>query len=343
MVTMTSRASRGSVVVTGAAGHIGTNLCLALLADGYEVRAIDLREPARAVRHGARWFRADIRDPAAVGPALDGCEIVYHLAAVISVVGGLRGLVHSVNVDGVRILAGTALERGVSRFVHCSSVHAFDLAAMNGQPADETSPPAVRPELPAYDRSKAAGEVELRRVIDRGLDAVVVNPSGVIGPVDDGPSRMGSVLLALWRRRLPALVAGGFDWVDVRDVVGALRSAGSRGRTGESYLIPGHRVGVGEIARLAASVSTGGFTVRSAPLRLVRAMAPVAELVVRRTGWHLLPTREALHALESFPRVDGSKARRELGHEPRPFAVTLADLHAYFVETGRLRSVSALE
>jgi len=180
-----------TIVVTGAAGHVGTNLCLALLADGHEVRAVDLREPVRAVRHGARWVRADIRDVAAIGPALEGCEIVYHLAAVISIAGGLRGLVHSVNVDGVRILARTALERGVPRFVHCSSVHAFDLAAVVDRTVDESAPRALRPQLPAYDRSKAAGEVELRRVVDCGLDAVVVNPTGIIGPFDDTPSRMG--------------------------------------------------------------------------------------------------------------------------------------------------------
>lgn len=332
-----------TIVVTGAAGHVGTNLCLALLADGHDVRAVDLREPVRAVRHGARWIRADIRDAAAVGKALDGCEIVYHLAAVISVTGGLNGLVDSVNVDGVRILAQAALERGVPRFVHCSSVHAFDLAALGGRPCDETSPRSVRADLPAYDRSKAAGEVELRRAIDHGLDAVIVNPSGILGPVDDAPSRMGSVLLALWRRRLPALVVGGFDWVDVRDVVRALRSAATRGRTGESYLIAGHRVGIVEIAHVAASVSGSRVVTRTAPMALARVTAPIAELLVRRTGWGLLPTREALHALETFPSVDGSKARRELGHEPRPFGETLADLHAYFVESGRLRPVTALQ
>lgn len=332
-----------AIVVTGAAGHVGTNLCLSLLADGHEVRAVDIREPVRAIRHGARWIRADIRDAAAVGPALDGCEIVYHLAAVISVAGGLGGLVHSVNVDGVRILAQAALQRGVARFVHCSSVHAFDLAARPGQPCDESAPRAMRPDLPAYDRSKAAGEVELRRLVDRGLDAVVINPSGIIGPVDDAPSRMGSVLLALWRRRLPALVAGGFDWVDVRDVVNALRAAAARGRTGENYLIDGHRASIAELARLAASASGGRVVTRMAPTGLAWAVAPVAELLVRSTGWMLLPTREALHALASFPRVDGSKARRELGHQPRPITQTLADLHAYFVETGRLRAVTALE
>jgi dihydroflavonol-4-reductase len=149
---------------------------------------------------------------------------------------------------------------------------------------------------------------------------------------------MGSVLLALWRRRLPALVAGGFDWVDVRDVVDALRSAGIRGRTGESYLIPGHRRSVADLARLAATVGGSRVTERFAPMRLMTAVAPVCDVLTRLTGTALLPTREALHALVSFPTVDGSKARRELGHHSRPIEETLADLHAFFVDSGRLHA-----
>jgi dihydroflavonol-4-reductase len=323
-------------VVTGAAGHVGSNLCAALCADGHRVRAVDLREPVEAIRHGAQWVRADIRDAAAIGPALDGCEIIYHTAAVISVVGGLGGLVRSVNVDGVRTLAQTALDRGVRRFVHCSSVHAFDLAAWHGRPVDETAPRSVRPQLPDYDRSKAAGEAELRRVIDRGLDAVVVNPTGVIGPVDDAMSRMGSVLVALWRRRLPALTGGGFDWVDVRDVVAALRSASVRGRTGESYLVGGHRRSVLALAQAAAEASCSPVTSRVVPTRLARAVAPAADVLARLTGTSLVPTREVLHALDSFPTVDITKARRELRHDPRPLEQTLKDLYAYVVRAGRL-------
>jgi len=323
-------------VVTGAAGHVGSNLCVSLLEAGQTVRAIDLREPVRAMRHGAQWVRADVRDATAMRESLAGCEIVYHLAAVISVVGGLRGRVHSVNVDGVATMARAALAQRVRRVVHCSSVHAFDLGALAGAPADETAPRAVRPDLPAYDRSKAAGEVELRRAVQDGLDAVVVNPTGIIGPCDGSPSRMGSVLLAIWRHRLPALMEGGFDWVDVRDVVAALRAAGERGRTGSSYLVPGHRRSVVELAALAARVAGDRVPTRSAPRWLVSAVAPICDVLVRLTGSPLLPTREAVHALLSFPTVDGSTARRELGHAPRPIEETLTDLYAHFVETGRL-------
>src|SRR5215831_8663686 len=149
-----------TTVVTGAAGHVGSNLCVSLRAEGQEVRAVDLRRPVRALEHGACWVRADVRDPAAMAEALHGCEVVYHLAAVISIVGGLGGLVHSTNVDGVRVTAEAALASGVRRFVHCSSVHAFDVAACRGRAVDENAPRSTGPRLPCYDRSKAAGEVE---------------------------------------------------------------------------------------------------------------------------------------------------------------------------------------
>jgi dihydroflavonol-4-reductase len=259
----------------------------------------------------------------------------YHLAAIISIAGGLNGLVHAVNVDGVRTVAEAAHRAGVARLVHTSSVHAFDLAACQQETVDETSPRSIRTWLPAYDRSKAAGEVELSRVVDEGLDAVTVNPTGIIGPLDESPSRMGSVLLALWRRRLPALVAGGFDWVDVRDVVDALRAAAERGRTGECYLIPGHRLSVAALARSAAIHSP--VTARVAPLWTAKAAAPLAGVLARRIGSHLLPTSEALHALATFPTISGRKAENELGYHPRPIDDTLSALHAHFVHTGRLR------
>jgi dihydroflavonol-4-reductase len=315
-------------VVTGGAGHLGTNLAADLLAAGQRVRVVDWRRPTTAIRLGAEWVDADVRDIVAMRRAFEGAVTVYHLAAIISVAGGRRGLVESVNVDGVRVVAHAALSAGVPRLVHCSSIHAFDLAG--GGTIDERYPRATGRGLPAYDRSKAAGEVELRRVVERGLDAVVVNPTGVIGPVDEAPSRMGTVLRALWRRRLPALVPGGFDWVDVRDVVAAMRAAADRGRTGESYLLPGHRRSATELAVLAAECSGIPVTRRTVPGWTVRACAPVASVIARAVPHPLLPTGEALRALREFPVVDGRKAATELGHRPRPIAETITALFEYF-------------
>lgn len=330
-----------TVAVTGGAGHVGTNLVAALRGEGRTVRVIDLVRPVIAIRHGADWVRADVRDEEAMRAALEGVDVVYHLAAVISIVGALGGLVESVNVGGVRSTSRAALAAGVRRFVHCSSVHAFDLAASIGRPVDEASPRAVRPGLPTYDRSKAAGELELARAVEAGLDGVTVNPTGVIGPVDEAPSRMGAVLRALWRRRLPALTGGGFDWVDVRDVVAALQAAARQGRRGECYLVPGHRVSLPALAGLAATAGQCHVTRRTAPVWAARAAAPAATVLARLTGSPLLPTVEALHALATFPIVDGRKAAEALGHRPRPITETLADLYRSYVERGLVRPASA--
>ena len=114
-------------VVTGAGGHLGGNLIRALLAEGQKVRAIDLRW-TRAL-HGLDldWCPVDLREPASIRDALAGADVVYHLAAVISITGDPEGRVWSTNVGGVANLAEAALECGVRRVVHCSSVHAFDI------------------------------------------------------------------------------------------------------------------------------------------------------------------------------------------------------------------------
>ncbi|MBO0869178.1 MAG: NAD-dependent epimerase/dehydratase family protein [Micromonosporaceae bacterium] len=333
-------------VVTGGAGYIGTNLAAALAAAGHRVRVVDLREPVTAKGLGAYWVRADVRDPAAMRRAFDGAEVVYHLAGLISVAGPLGGRVASVNVAGARVVAEAALATGVGRLVHCSSVHAFDVAARPGtgnppEPVDEDAPRSTDPLLPAYDRSKAAGEAEVRRVVQRGLDAVVVNPTAVLGPADEAPSRVGAVLLAMWRGLVPAVPAGGFDWVDIRDVVAALRAAQARGVTGESYLVTGTRLSARELAAHAAAVDRRAWTARVMPDWPLRAVAPAATLLVRWSGrWSgsgVLPTAEALQALHTFPVVSGQKAAAQLGHHPRPIEQTLTDLHAWYIRNGRLR------
>jgi len=323
--------------VTGAAGHIGTNLVRELLAEGRDTRIIDLREPAALVALGAGLVTADVRDPVAMAAALTGVDTVFHLAAVISVTGSRGGVVEDVNVNGVRTVAEAALRAGVRRLVHCSSVHAFDLEAVRGRPVDEQAPRSLARRLPAYDRSKAAGEVQLRRVVEQGLDAVVVNPTGVIGPRDEQPSRMGHFFLALEAGQLPATVEGGFDWVDVRDVVTALLATETRGRTGENYLVGGHYATTRELAEIAHAVTGVAAPRVEVPLWFARLWSPAATLVSRTREHPLLYTRDSLHALASMPRVDSSKAQRELGHRPRSTQSTVTDLYAWFAQSGLLR------
>ena len=316
------------VVVTGGSGYVGVNLVPHLLARGASVRVVDQRLHPLLAGDPIEFVRADVRDPVAMREAIEGADVVYHLAALISVVGGMGGRVADVNVGGAATVARAAREAGVGRFVYCGSVHAFDTDAPG--PLTEKGPRSTRPALPAYDRSKAAAEEAIQREVALGLDAVLLNPTGILGPRDPGPSRTGQLLLAMGGGTLPAVVAGGFDWVDVRDVVIGLMAARGRGRTGENYLLAGHHRSVRELADLVAEITGVPATRFTLPLAFARLWAPAATIAARRWDNPLLYTTDTLHAVAAFPRVDDSKARRELAHRPRPIHQTVQDLFSWF-------------
>lgn len=324
-----------TTVVTGASGHLGGAVVRALLDEGCEVRAVDLHPGPTLEGLDVEYVRADVLDPGSLSEALRGAEVVYHLVALISITGDPDGRVRRVNVEGVRNVADAALRSGARRLVHCSSVHAFDLESPL-EILTEKSPRPTAPGLPAYDRSKWEGEMALGSVIDAGLDAVIINPTGIIGPYDHAPSRMGRVFLTMFRGRLPALIGGGFDWVDSRDVARSLIAAGERGTRGQNYLVPGNHATITELAALAGLVSGTRPPRLRIPMPLVRAWGPIGDWLSRRTGSPLWFGSEALHALEHCPPISGEKAMRELGHRSRPLADTVADIHEWFASQGLL-------
>lgn len=316
------------VTVTGASGHVGVNLVEALLAEGFSVVAADRERSGELDRLGVEFNEIDVLDPDSLDIAFKGAEAVIHLAAVVSIVGDPTGHVWKVNVGGPRNAAQAALRQGVGRFVHCSSVHAYDLETC-GPSLDENGPRVTGLDRPAYDLSKDAGESAVRDVIEGGLDGVIVNPTGVIGPNDHAPSRMGKILLQLRDGKIPVNVGGGFDFVDVRDLVAGMIAAMRHGRTGENYLLSGTRISLKQMAQIVAQV-TGRHAPRlDVPAGLV---SPLAPLVMRFTPRDRTPlvTPDALHALRHSPIVSHYKATRELGYAARPIHRTVEDTIEWF-------------
>ena len=325
-----------TVAVTGPAGHLGANLVRALLERGEQVRALVYNNTAALEGLEVELVRGSVCDPASLRPAFAGVERVYHLAGMISILGDPDGKVHRVNVDGTRNVAEACRELGVGRLIHVSSIHAFDQAPLDEVLDESRRQVADSAEHSAYDRSKALGERAVRELVDVGLDAVIVNPTGFMGPVDFGPSRLGRLLLDLARGRIPALLDGGYDFVDVRDVVTGILAAGERGRRGENYILGSAWHSLRDVAGAVERVWGSRAPRLVTPVWAARLGAPVAELAGRLLKREPLFTRESVDVLVSNRSISSDKARHELGHRPRPLAETVADTLAWFADQGQL-------
>jgi len=323
------------VVVTGASGHVGGNLVRALLAQGRRVRVIVHRDTRAIEGLGVERVAADTRDIDSLLRAFEGAHTVYHLAGIISIMGEMNGLVSRTNVIGTGNVVEACLKRGVRRVIHFSSIHALrnepGLDAMN-----ENCPYADDNECIAYDRSKALGEQKVLEGVSKGLNAVIVNPTSIIGPYDFKPSRMGQVLLDLYHRRMPALIDAFFDWVDVRDVVAGAMSAEEKGRSGERYLLSGSYESIRGLARLVEEIAGVRAPRFVTPMWLALLAAPFAELYAKAFGKTPLFTRESMRVLRESRPVSHEKATRELGYTPRPLRDTIEDSLAWFRQAGML-------
>jgi dihydroflavonol-4-reductase len=317
--------------VTGASGHLGAALVRRLLDEGVRVRAL-VRDDMRALAGlDVEIVRGDLSDAEGLSRAFQGTEVVFHFAGGISISGDPDGSVMRTNVLGTRNVVGAAVAARVSRIVHVSSIHALADPGPGGT-VDESAPPAESEGTPAYDRSKAAGEREILAGISRGLPGVILNPAASIGPYDFKPSRMGRVLLDLARGRTPALVEGGFAWVDTRDVASAAIAAARCGVPGERYVLAGPWRPVRDVASIVAS-RTGRHPPRVVlPLRLAALAVPVAGVAARALGREPLFTHESLRALDGHRTVSSAKAAAALAFSPRPLEETIADTLDWFRE-----------
>jgi len=322
------------VAVTGATGHVGHNLVRFLLGKGHHVRAFDIGGFERLPEHeDVEHWKGDVREEDGLVRCFEGVELVFHLAAIISMDGDQGGLIQEVNVGGARTAARAALRAGVRRFVHFSSINAFDTRSVEGE-VDEDSPRSGGDELPAYDRTKFQGEQEVRKVIEEGLDAVIVHPTGVIGAADIGPSRAGKGLLDAARGRLPIIVEGGFDWVDVDDVIQGAWLAATKGETGRNYILSGHHASMTDLVTLAAHRSGASGPLVTMPRWLLSSFAGLPTLVGRLRGKEPLFTAESLDNLGTSVRFSNRRAREELGYVPTPIEATVHELVDWFIAQG---------
>jgi dihydroflavonol-4-reductase len=316
----------GIVTVTGATGHLGNVLVRELLRRGKRVRV--LVEPSDDLRPLSdlpiEIVRGDVTRKETLAGAFSGVDLVFHMAGVVSISSLDVDLVRTVNVDGTRNVVEAVQRAGVRRLVYTSSVHAFTEPPSGGVLVETAGyDPALAPG--DYGKAKAEASCIVLEAIRRGQDAVIVNPTAVLGPFDFRISEMGELLRMFARRRLPAVVDGGYDFVDVRDVASGHLLAAEKGRAGESYLLTGGRMSVRELMRVL------GDEAGRAPPRLVLSL-PVAAAIARFapaweriTGRRALLTPYAVHTISIDFEIRDRKAREELGFTSMPVEQSLRD------------------
>ncbi|MCX6277653.1 MAG: NAD-dependent epimerase/dehydratase family protein [Bacteroidetes bacterium] len=323
------------IAISGANGHVGVNLCKALVERGHVVSALVHKHAGGLQGLPIQIVRGDILDKNTLTPLIEGSDVVYHLAARISITGDKNGMVSLINTQGTKNMLEVAARCKVARFIHFSSIHAFRQNPYN-EPLNE-SRPLVGAEGFAYDRSKAAGERAVMEAVGNGLDAVVLSPTAIIGQEDFEPSLVGKAVIDICKGKIPSLAPGGYDWVDVRDVVEAAIYACDHGRTGQKYLLSGHWHSLKEFSQMIG-LHTGKKTVSVvAPMWLARIGLPFTSLYSKVAGTDPLYTSESLKIIsEGNRQISHSKASIELNHHPRPFSDTMRDFLSWLKKTGRI-------
>jgi dihydroflavonol-4-reductase len=322
------------IAVTGANGHVGANLCRILLTEGHQVKALVHKHQDALKGLGIELIQGSVNDPEALRKLFKGVEIVFHLAALISIDGQKERLL-KVNYEGTKNLISIIKENGVRRLIHFSSIHTLKHFPFN-EPMDET-----RPLMTAgptwYEVTKAKAEEMVLEATFSGLDAVVINPTAIIGPNDFKPSLVGTVLIRLYKNSLPALVPGGYNWVDVRDVVRGAIAAMDSGKKGERYILGGKWVSVRDLAMTVQQVTGKKVNRFMIPTGVAKIGVPFIKAYAKITMQEPLYTTESLRTLrEVNTRISCLKAETELGYKPRSLDITVRDTMNWFCENGYL-------
>jgi len=330
-----------ATLVTGATGFVGSAVARALLARGHALRL--LVRPSSDQRNirdiPAELIYGDLRDPASLATAVDGCTYVVHVAADYRLWVPDPHPMMQANVDGTRALMLAARDAGARRIVYCSSVAALGLVG-DGTPGTEDTPVDERAVIGAYKRSKYLAEQEVRRLVrDEGVPAVIVNPSTPIGPRDIKPTPTGKMVLDAAAGRMPAFVDTGLNVVHVDDVGLGHALALERGAVGEAYILGGTDLRLEEVLAMIDDIM-GRRLVRRRRLPHA-ALWPLAlgmEGAARTLRIEPLVTREMLSMAKKRMFFSSAKAREKLGYAPRPPRQALADAIAWFRAEGRLRT-----
>jgi len=322
------------VLVTGGTGFVGSQLVAALVGRGDSVRVLRRASSSLLTLEGlpVEYTIGDILDQEATTRAVEGCDWVFHVAGLSSYWRARREEIYRVNVEGTQIVMDACLRAGVQKVVHTSSVAAVGIPA-EGTVANEDSAFDRLSATFAYADSKHRAEEEVRRVIDRGLAAVIVNPAVVIG-AGDQYLIAGHIGLEVARGRLIAVPPGGVCVVDVDAVVQGHIAAAQRGGVGERYILGGENLSYREIVATVAALTGRPAPRRTLPRQALPLLGALVDTANRFSTRPPAVSGEQIRLSARNVFFDSGKAVRELGYPRLPFRGAAEKAFRWYREHG---------
>jgi dihydroflavonol-4-reductase len=321
------------ILVTGAAGHLGNVLVRELISRGEHVRVLILpgEDTFSLTDLQVERVEGNILDEKSLDKAFDGIEYVYHLASIVSISPGQEELLRRVNIEGTKNVLHAAKRAGIKRLVYTSSIHALTRPPQ-GVTIDETLPFDPHNPAGAYDATKAAASLAVLEAVKEGLDAVIVCPTGVIGPYDYRRSEMGEMLLEWMGKGVNFMIEGFFDFVDVRDVAVGHILACEKGKSGETYILGGERIHIERMCRTVKEFIGLYAYIVKIPLSLAFFVTPFTEVYYRLTHKRPRFTRYSLETITSNSNISSDKAHNELGYFPRSLLNSIQETVTWWQE-----------
>ncbi len=322
-------------LVSGATGFVGAAVARALLADGWQVRALTRAGSDLTNLEGLPVEIAvgDLTHLNSLEPAAADCRALFHVAADYRLGARDPEELYRTNVEGTRNILAAARRAGIERSVYTSSVATIGIPR-DGSPGDEATPVALEAMIGHYKRSKFLAEQAVLEEARSGLPVIIVNPSTPVGPGDVKPTPTGQVVLDAARGRMPAYVDTGLNIVHVDDVARGHLLAFERGLAGERYILGGEDMTLRQIlAEIARLVGRNAPRVRL-PYAAVLPIAYVAEAIARVSGRTGRVTLEGVRMSRKHMFFSSAKAQRDLGYTWRPPVQAFADAVQWFRARG---------
>lgn len=324
-----------NVIVTGASGYLGNVLCRLLQEQNYHVTAVALdATTAKSLADlDIKKIDADIRDAEKIFKLFENQDVVFHLASVISIMPDTDKKMHSINVDGLSVVAEAALNAKVQRFIHLSSIHAFSAFPKEETIKEERELALSSSDLD-YDRSKAQAEIVLKKFIDRGLNAIIINPTGFVGPHDYEPSLTGDAVhqFCFTKQPIAFFLPGGFNFVDVRDVAQTLINTITKGVPGENYIVGGTWIPVSKMIDYIFAARGVKRWKMEIPLSIAKIFVSIKLLYWKLTGKKVLYSHQSIRHLSHHRQIDDSKARKILDHKTRDLSESFKDVYQWLMD-----------